>query len=142
MRNIDTETRTARSPSKVDQMVGEKVRIARVAADLSMEDLARAVGITWQQIQKYEVGANRIGAGRLHNIAKVLNRPIQYFFDFNDPTMARDSGGTHRIMNDRALRLIQIVSKIRSEKLLGDITKMVEVMARYDEPKASDVKEH
>lgn len=129
----EVERRSTRSPSRVDELVGEKVRIARVAANLSMEELAREVGVTWQQIQKYEVGANRIGAGRLHEIARVLSKPIEFFFDFNDGLVSPRPEGVPRVINEKALKAIQIILKVKSERVLGDIAKVVDVMSRYDE---------
>lgn len=69
-------------PDKVDVYVGKRLRAQRKHLNLSQEQLARAVGVTFQQIQKYERGANRISASRLFDIAKVLGVPINFFFDF------------------------------------------------------------
>jgi len=65
----------------VDVYVGKRLRKQRVLLRLSQEQLARAVGVTFQQIQKYERGANRISASRLFDIAKVMGVPINFFFD-------------------------------------------------------------
>lgn len=65
----------------VDVHVGARVRMRRMALGISQEKLGEALGLTFQQIQKYEKGANRIGASRLHAISLILDVPIQYFFD-------------------------------------------------------------
>ena len=69
-----------RSVSAVDVHVGRRIRMARLAAGLAQQAVAEALGLTFQQVQKYEKGANRIGAGRLYEIATVLNVPVSYFF--------------------------------------------------------------
>ncbi len=67
--------------SLVDVHVGLRIRAARLAAGLSQERLGNALGVTFQQVQKYEKGANRVGAGRLSDIARVLSVPVAYFFE-------------------------------------------------------------
>jgi transcriptional regulator with XRE-family HTH domain len=69
-----------RAVSAVDIHVGRRIRMARLAAGISQQAVAEALGLTFQQVQKYEKGANRIGAGRLYEIATVLNVSVSYFF--------------------------------------------------------------
>lgn len=69
-----------RGPNSVDVNVGARVRNRRLAIGLTQDKLAKAVGITFQQIQKYEKGVNRIGAGRLQDISRVLGAPVAYFY--------------------------------------------------------------
>lgn len=69
----------------VDKHVGSRLKSRRVMVGMSQDELGKAVGVTFQQIQKYEKGSNRIGCSRLHEISSVLNTPIGFFFDdFND----------------------------------------------------------
>ena len=68
-------------PSPVDVHVGARVRLRRMLLGMSQERLGNAVGLTFQQIQKYERGANRIGASRLFEMSSVLDVPVQFFFD-------------------------------------------------------------
>ncbi len=73
---------TVKSASPVDRHVGARVRMQRMLLGMSQTDLGqRAGGITFQQIQKYERGSNRIGSSRLYEFAKVLDVPVSYFFD-------------------------------------------------------------
>ena len=65
----------------VDAHIGSRVRLRRVMVGVSQEQLGEALGITFQQIQKYEKGLNRIGAGRLYRISQVLKAPVSYFFE-------------------------------------------------------------
>lgn len=76
-----------RSANPVDVHVGSRVRLRRMALGMSQEKLGEKLGLTFQQIQKYEKGANRIGASRLHAIARILDAPIQHFFDQMDDSM-------------------------------------------------------
>jgi transcriptional regulator with XRE-family HTH domain len=69
------------TPSPVDVHVGGRVRLRRTLLGMSQERLGNAVGLTFQQIQKYERGANRIGASRLFDMAQVLDVPVQFFFE-------------------------------------------------------------
>lgn len=68
-------------PDPVDIHVGSRVRLRRTLLGMSQDTLAQAVGLTFQQIQKYEHGANRIGSSRLLQMAQVLEVPVGYFFD-------------------------------------------------------------
>ena len=68
-------------PRPVDVHVGERVRAGRTLISMSQEELGKHVGLTQQQIQKYENGMNRIGAGRLWRFSLILGRPISWFFE-------------------------------------------------------------
>ena len=69
------------SPHTVDVHVGQRVRQRRKIMGLSQQDLARALGLTFQQVQKYERGTNRVSASKLWEIARTLKVPVAYFFD-------------------------------------------------------------
>ncbi len=68
-------------PDPVDVHVGGRVRLRRMLIGMSQEKLGKAVGLTFQQIQKYERGANRIGSSRLFRLSQVLDVPVSFFFD-------------------------------------------------------------
>jgi len=68
-------------PHPVDVHVGARVRLRRMMLDISQETLGKALGLTFQQVQKYEKGANRIGASRLMELAELLEVPVQFFYD-------------------------------------------------------------
>lgn len=70
-----------RAPNPVDVHVGTRMRMRRMMLSVSQEKLGEALGVSFQQIQKYEKGTNRIGAGRLQDIATNLEVPISYFYD-------------------------------------------------------------
>src|SRR3712207_6002644 len=72
---------TTKAPNPIDRHVGSRVRIRRVMIGMSQETLGEALGLTFQQVQKYEKGTNRIGASRLHRIASVLGVPVEFFYE-------------------------------------------------------------
>jgi len=74
-------SRRGGKPNPVDVHVGGRVRIRRMLLGLSQEKLGDALGLTFQQVQKYERGANRIGASRLFDLSRVLDVPVAYFFE-------------------------------------------------------------
>ena len=74
-------------PNPIDKHVGSRVRMRRMLLGLSQEKLGEALGVTFQQVQKYEKGMNRIGASRLQDIAKILDAPPSFFFE-GAPTQA------------------------------------------------------
>src|SRR6266481_2040021 len=78
-------------PNPIDVHVGSRVRLRRNMLGLSQEKLGEAIGLTFQQVQKYERGANRIGASRLHDLSRVLDVPVSFFFDDMDPVRPRRS---------------------------------------------------
>ena len=85
--SMDADQRSSRGrlpsgkPNPVDVHVGNRVRLRRTLLGLSQEKLAEAIGLTFQQVQKYERGANRIGASRLYDLSRVLDCPISFFFE-------------------------------------------------------------
>lgn len=82
-------------PSPIDSHVGSRVRLRRTLLGMSQEKLGEALGLTFQQVQKYERGVNRIGASRLFDLARVLDVPISFFFD-DMPDALGNGTGTRR----------------------------------------------
>jgi transcriptional regulator with XRE-family HTH domain len=85
----DTE-RSARKPNPIDAHVGTRVRLRRMLLGMSQEKLGEHLGLTFQQVQKYEKGVNRIGASRLFDLSRVLGVPVQFFYD-EAPTELADA---------------------------------------------------
>ncbi len=79
----------------VDLHVGQRLRHRRWLVGMTQQQLASAVGIKFQQIQKYESGANRISASRLYDLANALQVPVSFFFDGLETTAGHDSEGDH-----------------------------------------------
>lgn len=83
-------------PNPIDVHVGSRVRSRRTLLGMSQEKLGEAIGLTFQQVQKYERGANRIGASRLFDLSRVLDVPIPYFYDgMDDETRDQSPGNLH-----------------------------------------------
>ena len=83
---------TKGGPNPIDTHVGARVRLRRTLLGLSQERLGKAIGLTFQQIQKYERGVNRIGASRLYGLSQVLGVPVSYFFE-DMPAAVSESRG-------------------------------------------------
>jgi transcriptional regulator with XRE-family HTH domain len=79
--DTDGEEKGSRRPNPIDVHVGSRVRFRRMLLGMSQEKLAEKLGLTFQQIQKYEKGINRIGASRLFDLAQVLSVPVQFFYE-------------------------------------------------------------
>ncbi|MDX1711904.1 MAG: helix-turn-helix transcriptional regulator [Rhodovibrionaceae bacterium] len=119
---------------KYDHEIGERLRRARVAAGLSQSSLAKEVGVSFQQVQKYEAGANRISSGRLYNFARVLGVGMDYFFnglEALDSRPARDHGEGQRAISDRTIRVAQTLNDMPDEKLRLHLEQLISVMARH-----------
>ncbi len=84
-----------KKPNPVDAHVGSRVRLRRMLLGMSQERLGESMGLTFQQVQKYEKGVNRIGASRLFQISKILDVPVQFFFE-EAPHVGGDGGTAAR----------------------------------------------
>ena len=80
-KELGTNMMAKKAPNPTDKHVGARVRMRRMMLSMSQEKLGDALGLTFQQVQKYEKGANRIGASRLQQIAHILQVPVSFFFD-------------------------------------------------------------
>ena len=81
-----------KAPNPIDKHVGSRVRMRRMMLSMSQEKLGDALGLTFQQVQKYEKGTNRIGASRLQAIANILQVPVSFFFEGAPHTPGQTSG--------------------------------------------------
>ena len=81
-----------RGPNPIDIHVGARVRLRRNLLGLTLQTLAKAVGVTYQQLQKYERGVNRVGASRLFTLGRALEVPVAFFFD-EMPAAAKSASG-------------------------------------------------
>jgi transcriptional regulator with XRE-family HTH domain len=123
----------ARKPDPVDIEVGQRIKIERLAAGLSQTELGESIGVTFQQVQKYEKGTNRVGAGRLTQIARGLKIPVNTFFEGHDHIeKTAQQGGVSPlslITNPHAFRLLQAYSTLTDEELRRSIVELVERVA-------------
>ena len=121
-----------KSPDKVDVEVGQRIRVLRNDARISQTVLAEELGVTFQQVQKYEKGVNRVGAGRLTKIAKVLGVPVSTFFGAHDAgAIERSDRGTASsplklLTVPGALRLLRAYGQLNDGKMRRSIVELVE----------------
>jgi transcriptional regulator with XRE-family HTH domain len=133
-----------KAPNPIDRHVGSRVRMRRMMLSMSQEKLGDALGLTFQQVQKYEKGTNRIGASRLQQISNILQVSVSFFFE-GAPTVP--SGGTrHENMADApspayvsdflatsdGLALTRAFTRISDSKLRRRIVDLVEQIAIHD----------
>jgi transcriptional regulator with XRE-family HTH domain len=109
-----------KGPNAIDAHVGSRLRLRRVEQGMTQEKLADAFGLTLQQVQKYEKGANRIGSSRLQHAASILNVPVSYFFEggADGPYLSDGNAPSCAYINDfvsseDGLRLIKAFMRIR-----------------------------
>lgn len=130
-----------KSPNPVDKHVGSRVRMRRLMMSLSQEKLGDALGLTFQQVQKYEKGTNRIGASRLQQMSGILQVPVAFFFE-GAPRLASDaksfSGApspafvSDFLATSEGLALMKAFLDIKSAKLRRSIVHLVEQIAGED----------
>ncbi len=127
-----------KAPNPIDKHVGSRVRMRRMMLSMSQEKLGDALGLTFQQVQKYEKGTNRIGASRLQQIAQILQVPVSFFFE------GAPAAGTHHhgmgeapspayvsdfLATSDGLSLTKSFMRIKSTKLRRRIVDLVEQIA-------------
>lgn len=132
-------------PSGIDRVVGQRVRWRRRELKLTQERLGELLNLTFQQVQKYEKGVNRVSAGRLFEIASVLGVPITYFYEGaegfveHENAQAAEDGKAHApVMNSETLELIAAFQKIEDNSLRKSLLGTVRAAASAFEPKQRD----
>jgi transcriptional regulator with XRE-family HTH domain len=119
----------ARTPDPLDVMVGARIRIFRTNSGMSQSDLAEKIGVAFQQVQKYEKGTNRVGAGRLSRIAEVLGISIGELFESSGHKPA-DSKSPFRLLAGRdALRVLTAFSRMSDPRVRRAIAQLLETVA-------------
>ena len=123
---------SVKRPDPVDVEVGHRIRIERLARGLSQTALATQLGVTFQQVQKYEKGVNRVGAGRLTKIAEVLGVPVGAFFSGkemleSEPGQTADAASPLKLLTvSGAFRLLRAYAEIEDANLRRSIVDLVE----------------
>jgi transcriptional regulator with XRE-family HTH domain len=120
---------TKKRPDPLDIEVGQRVRTFRLQKGLSQETLGDQLGLTFQQVQKYEKGTNRVSAGRLQRIANVLGIPVSDFFTSHREGEAAPAEIFKLLDTAAAVRLVRAYSRIREPRLQRAITRLVERIA-------------
>jgi transcriptional regulator with XRE-family HTH domain len=119
-------------PDPVDVHVGARIRTRRLLIGMNQETLAKAIGLTFQQVQKYEGGANRVSASRLAEIAEVLGVPIAYFFSDLDPGGGATAEGLETrelIQRPEAIELIRSYYAIEDQEIRHQFLDMLKAVA-------------
>jgi transcriptional regulator with XRE-family HTH domain len=129
-------TMRKKQPDPRDVEVGHRVRALRLEKGMSQGKLGDQLGVTFQQIQKYEKGTNRIGAGRLQRIAEIFNVPVSAFFA-NPGSKAPSDSLFELVDASAALRLLRAYSRISSPALKQALTTLAEEIAEQSPRRAS-----
>lgn len=128
------------APDPIDVHVGSRVRMRRKLLGMSQEKLGKALGLTFQQIQKYEKGANRIGSSRLYKLSHIMDVPVGYFFeDMQEETVKRARGlstvGSEAFEQDKlaeheTLELVRAYYKITDPKVRKKTFELIKAFAQ------------
>jgi len=134
---------SAKAPNPVDKYVGSRVRMRRIMLGMSQEKLGEALGLTFQQVQKYEKGTNRVGASRIQQIAEILQIPVSFLFEGGPSARAgstqTDGTASPAYVSDflatsEGLALTRAFTRITDAKLRRSIVEMVEQIAAREGP--------
>jgi transcriptional regulator with XRE-family HTH domain len=127
-------------PNPIDVHVGNRVRMRRLLLGMNQETLANALGLTFQQVQKYEGGANRVSASRLSAMAEILGVPISYFFGDmrpdDAPVSPEDQRWREHLQRPETIELIRLYYAIPDQKIRRQFLEMIKVLAEMAEAKA------
>jgi transcriptional regulator with XRE-family HTH domain len=131
-----------KTPNPTDKYVGSRVRMRRLMLGMSQDKLADALGLTFQQVQKYEKGTNRISASRLQAISQTLDTPVHFFFE-GGPQSAKGGHGsgescsptyvTDFLATSDGLTLVAAFVRIKDASLRRSIVRMVEAITEKRE---------
>jgi transcriptional regulator with XRE-family HTH domain len=133
---------TTKAPNPVDKYVGSRVRMRRIMLGMSQEKLGESLGLTFQQVQKYEKGTNRIGASRLQQISEILQVPVAFLFE-GGPSAPNLAGMSEApspayvadfLATSEGLALTRAFTRITDPKLRRSIVDLVEQMASRELP--------
>lgn len=130
---MDTPSDQPKRVTQQDRTVGRRIQVLRKSKGLTQTALGRAIGVTFQQIQKYENGMNRIGASRLSDIARVLEVSVSSFYD-GDEGGGEDRAEVFRFLRTHgAIDLLQAFSVIEDEQLRRAVLEVVRSAARIEQ---------
>jgi transcriptional regulator with XRE-family HTH domain len=131
---------STKAPNPVDKYVGSRVRMRRIMLGMSQEKLGEALGLTFQQVQKYEKGTNRVGASRIQQIAEILQVPVSFLFEGGPSGTANAEGGegpspsyvSDFLATSEGLALTRAFTRISDAKLRRSIVELVEQIAAHE----------
>jgi len=134
---------STKAPNPVDKYVRSRVRMRRIMLGMSQEKLGEALGLTFQQVQKYEKGTNRVGASRLQQISEILQVPVSFLFDGGPSGVSNGEnfgeGSSPAYVSDflatsEGLALTRAFTRITDAKMRRSIVELVEQIASRDGP--------
>ena len=132
----DVSKQSVKRPNPTDIYVGSRVRMRRKMMGMSQEKLGERLGITFQQIQKYEKGTNRVGASRLQKISEILEVPVSYFFPDQSSDVAMglaEEGGPGYVVDflstAEGLELNRAFARIKNAKVRRKMIELVRAVA-------------
>ena len=134
---------STKAPNPVDKYVGSRVRMRRIMLGMSQEKLGEALGLTFQQVQKYEKGTNRVGASRIQQIAEILQVPVSFLFEGGPTGLAKADGSSEAaspsyvsdfLATTEGLSLTRAFTRISDAKLRRSIVDLVEHIAAHENP--------
>lgn len=135
-----------RKPNQIDAHVGRRLRSQRVVLGLSQEELGRRLGLTFQQVQKYELGYNRISASRLYQLSEELGVPVSWFFEGAGSPAKADIAGSETLPSQEAengrpaqrelLELVRIYWQIEAPSLRRQLHEIARILASNGEDRA------
>jgi transcriptional regulator with XRE-family HTH domain len=134
---------STKAPNPVDKYVGSRVRMRRIMLGMSQEKLGEALGLTFQQVQKYEKGTNRVGASRLQQISEILQVPVSFLFDGGPSGSVNGTGFgegaspayvSDFLATSEGLALTRAFTRISDSKMRRSIVELVEQIASRDGP--------
>jgi len=117
-----------RSAGKPDIELGKRIRLRRVEMNISQAELGEKLGVSFQQVQKYEKGVNRVGAARLQQIAEALNVPVTFFYDDGD-NKAREVESLLFLDSAFSLRLLRAYARIKDQTVQRQLVSLMESIA-------------
>jgi transcriptional regulator with XRE-family HTH domain len=123
----------------IDRHVGERIRRRRAELGMTQHDLALMLGISYQQVQKYETGANRVSAGRLFSMSQKLGCHIGFFFEGLDSDETIKADLEHGAANRTTIELARNFSRLPSGNVKGAISTLVRALADGDEEALQEV---
>jgi transcriptional regulator with XRE-family HTH domain len=116
---------------KIDKVIGRNIRIHRLGRKMSQTELGDQLGVSFQQVQKYENGTNRVGSGRLYQIAAILGVHVSTFFKGGEaPERAAESGLLDLLSEPQSVRLIRAFSKITDTAVRRSLVQLAEKFAK------------
>ena len=114
-----------KTPHPIDVHVGNRIRLRRKLINMTQEQLASSLGITFQQVQKYERGSNRVSASRLFQIGEILDVTVTFFFDDWDDQPVGKEAGTSLFRDEKSVSLVSHFDRITDEKVRDQLVGLV-----------------